>query len=167
MFFKDLISQLRQNPKLAGWHSKLQQACEVFWDSLNANPRTEHAEQDVATLISLLSDRENFAVARLVVPELREMKIDPTILYHRQQRCVLEATSELRTGFGRVETARQSDFDDILYVAEKETMLNAELQRARVLLHQSDAFGSDNEQLIRHWLSEHPELRPTHNKRNE
>ncbi|KAI7554893.1 hypothetical protein KC331_g227 [Hortaea werneckii] len=132
------------------WRSKWQAACEVAWANLSEDVPPECVD----LWARLLQDHDRFALARLVVPELRSTHPLPNSQY---QRRILDDTVDLRKAFSNTEQRTQSYFDSPAYVEEKRILQEAELHRARVLLHRSEAFGhSVTEEEIARWLAEAP-----------
>lgn len=160
---EDLLAELELNPIAQGWGTKWQHVCEIVW-KLSANHDSSIPTTAVDTFIALLSDESRFSLARLIIAELRDPV--PHSQYPQQQQ-VLQATQKQRANTARQESAVQTEVDDIMYVAEKRILLDAELHRARVLLHQSGAYGSESEDKIRRWLAAHPDLLPSAGSQDE
>ena len=156
-----LLSEFEEDPEMMGWRTKWTKTCDVLWKFLSENDDQSSAipEKALDSFIKQLTGNAKFSIARLMIPELRENAKDvSSIPHHPQQQRILDETRHLRNSAARTESATQADFDDPLYIAEKRTLMEAEMQRARVLLHQSGAFGSESEDRIRDWLGLHPNI---------
>ncbi|GAB7364333.1 hypothetical protein MBLNU230_g4877t1 [Neophaeotheca triangularis] len=150
-----LLADTQLGTKAHGWRTKWLRACELVWEHLSDCHRSLPKSQ-LDRFTELLCAEDKFSIARLVIPPLRDTEAQAT---NPQQQSILDATRELRRAFSEQEHATQADFDDALITAEREELMHAEMHRARVLLHQSGAFGHEQEQEIREWLESHPRMR--------
>lgn len=147
--------QLLEKDENTKWRAKWQVACERFWDALSEGAVAEG--QDVEMFVELLADDERFSIARLVIPAFRCDDPDVAPDSEQQQR-ILKQIQAMRDEARRHESTDQSAFDSAQYVAEKRAKLDSELHRARILLHDSNAFGAQEGEEIRKWLEKHPQI---------
>lgn len=124
-----------------------------MWQALAAGiiVRDDQLEQYLA----LLARDDHFSIASMVIPELRESTA--TKFDNPQQEQIMTATIEQRDKSHRIQNTQQSDFDSSEYQEEKRILLDAEMHRARILLHQSGVFG-EQEEAIREWLDRRPDV---------
>lgn len=154
------IRELQAVPRCDDWAAKLQYLCEFLWAALGdpAQVRFVDDHLDPATVpafADLLQSSEAFALAQMVIPELRTNR--PSIaagLHHRQR--LVDSTTALRERSARARAQEQSAFDTRQYAEEKQTMFDAELHRVRLFLHHSRRFTVEEEQSIRAWLDSCP-----------
>ncbi|KAK1088927.1 hypothetical protein LTR33_000306 [Friedmanniomyces endolithicus] len=151
-----LLTALKENASASDWRTRWLGICELLWDSLAASRAAAIPEQQLDAFIKMLRTEDKFALARNVIPELREVDISDAP--NPQQQRILEASADLRGDFFRRESCTQSDFDTALYIAEKRILLDAELHRAQVLLYHSGLFGASSENEIAAWLATHPDM---------
>ncbi|KAG9764479.1 hypothetical protein KCU73_g946, partial [Aureobasidium melanogenum] len=146
-----LLAEIQEQPRCVDWGAKLQHVCEALWSALdNGN----HAKL-VDPFIDILHQDDAFALARLVIPELRmdEPSLDQD---NRLKQKILDNTAHQRKKALFSETAQQHDFDNPLYRHEKEVFAEAEMYRASLLLYGSAAFDSVEQEEILEWLANRP-----------
>jgi hypothetical protein len=156
--FHTLLREVLADPQAKGWRTKWQWTCQYLWKGLEADHQASISDDDLNDFVHLLtSDKRMFSLASLVIDPLRDNG-EPDVDLHHQQHLILQATLQQRKDKVKFQSSSQPDFDDPLYVEEKRRAMDAELHRARVLLHQSGAFGSQSEEAIKQWLLKHPEV---------
>ena len=149
-----IFDTLKQGQAVPRWQGEWSAACEIFWDGLRHG--FEALPSHLQNFIDLVQDPERFSLARLVIPDLRNGNTALSSTSRAQQYTVLSATQELRQSTVRRETTVQEDIDDPEYAMEKVIQRDSDLHRARVLLHQSGAFGAVDEEEIESWLRSAP-----------
>jgi len=150
MDFLNGITKLQQRPKCDDWGTQHQHLCRSFWNSLEESTSTDA----LRAFAKLPLDHDSFALARLVIPELRgDLNLRLTNV---SKQYVLDATTDLRELTIDRNSFTQESFDDELFIAEKDIFLDVEIHRARILLHDSKALNSATAKEIREWL----DLRP-------
>ena len=151
----DSLQEVLQEMKCIDWGAKVQDVCERCWALLDENHGV--APVYMSSLIKLLQTEEAFAVARLVIPELRgalgTMKAENK---HKQQ--IMNDTMNLRDHFTQIETRNQAHFDhdNPLYCVEKDIFMEAEMYRAGLLLYNSGSLDETQKQDVREWLAARP-----------
>ncbi|KAK3698116.1 hypothetical protein LTR37_017074 [Vermiconidia calcicola] len=146
------FAELQQNPFGKHWQSRWSRASEIFWDGLSSDMKA--TDSHVGSFIDLLVDQDRFALARLVITDLRSASILLSI--SPPQNFILQSTAHLRADTLKKEGLRQEDFDSAAYANEKRTQRESDLHRARILLHDSGGFGSASEEQILKWLDAAP-----------
>lgn len=155
--FLTATALLRELASAAGmevdnWRAKWLRVCELLWKAMSTSTDIPAAYE--TTFIRLLKDDDRFALARLVIPEFRTA--EGLEMLTAQQAKVMEAISDLQLRTSQEQNTSQADFDDPVYAAEKRILLDAEMHRARVLLHQSYTLDDASEEEIRDWLERRP-----------
>ena len=146
------IEELQAPQPPRDWRTRWQLACEVLWDSLISCDQSSVSWMDV--FVQLLKDKDKFALAQLVIPALRGIEGEEVDNIH--QRKILEQAGSLRRALHKTLTRRQEDFDDELYKEEKRIFTESEMHLARIMLHDSEPFGSVKEEAIADWLAAAP-----------
>ncbi|CZT16437.1 uncharacterized protein RCC_02280 [Ramularia collo-cygni] len=150
------LRELEQNPGGTGWQGRWQQLCETIWSIMATATLYELAIPPIEyqRFLALLLSEERFALARLVIVELREGRGEHHL--SAQQEDLLDKTSQIRARIQVVQNMQQSDFDEDAYAQEKLIHLDAELHRARILMHRSAPYGAASEERIAEWLAQYP-----------
>ncbi|KAG9693646.1 hypothetical protein KCU95_g3197, partial [Aureobasidium melanogenum] len=148
--FARLLSEVQEQPRCDDWGAKLQHVCDTLWSALD-DKADDPGLAD--TLIAMLQQEDAFALARLVIPELRSK--EPLVDSLLKQK-VIDRTASQRMAALSLEATQQSDFDTNLYSEEKEVFTEAEMYRASLLLYGSAAFDNVEEQEIIQWLAQRP-----------
>ena len=136
------------------WRTKWQAACELIWAALVKDE--DFPEPQIALFADLLKDHARFSIARLIIPELRQASPKNINTAREHHMRILQATQHLRRAFIDLESTRQGDFDTEEFKHEKKVFSEAEMHRARVLLHWSGRFTVADEERLRGWLSSAP-----------
>ncbi|KAK5703518.1 hypothetical protein LTR17_022030 [Elasticomyces elasticus] len=147
-----ILDELKRDPNALPWSTRWQCACETVWAALGED--REVPEDAIGAIISLLEQGDKLAVAAMVIPELREPGMP--VVHSKHQEEIIKQTREARGAAFARSTKRQEDFDDASYSLEKEKLRDAEMHRARVLLHHSAGAGSSEEEAIQRWLDQAP-----------
>lgn len=134
--------------------AKLQELCRILWAALEGGYKPEIREIDA--FIALLMTDDNFLLAELVVPELRQTthaNID-----NEFKRRIMSSTVLLREHSNKMrnvnwERLRQ---EQPLYSAEKDALHEAEMRRASILIFNNGTPDNDRRCAIRTWLEAYP-----------
>ncbi|SMY28912.1 unnamed protein product [Zymoseptoria tritici ST99CH_1A5] len=160
MDFQADLEKLSRRPKIDGWATAMQLTCESFWQALaNGNTSTLHLVQEFCRM---LHQDDSFDLARLAIPELRGF-IDGQLTTAQQE--VLKHTHDLRETSNNRSCITQNDFDTAAYREEKDILLDAEINRASVLIHSGGALDPASAEEIRLWLDQRPGMKKV--KRDE
>ena len=149
---RDIIEELQAASPPEDWRTKWQDVSEAIWSLLD----TEKPDIDTAVVdayLELLQDRSRFALARAVLPALRE----PGACTPHQQRLV-DGSETLRQSIRDLESRRQGHYDEEYFAQEKRVHQTSILHRFGVLLHQSEPLGAPQQDEIRNWLLKAPSL---------
>lgn len=154
--YKDLQA-LKCRPKCKDWGNLVQRLCEGTWEMLAKDG--ELGIRDAAAFTQFLqTDSDAFALARLMIPQLRSRR--PTGTDHGdlsiQQESLLASLEEARGLANRTRDTPQESFDHPLYRAEKDILQDAQLHRVRLLLQHTTRFNDVSEEEIAAWLDKAP-----------
>ncbi|SMR65181.1 unnamed protein product [Zymoseptoria tritici ST99CH_3D1] len=143
----EAIVELQKRPKCVDWSARTQYVCEVVWNL----PSTPDAWQ-TTQFATFLNNGDVFALARLVVPALRERDIVVPTKYHQH---LLDGTQHLRSSANATPKS-QTDFDTALHRAKKQAFFDADPYRTQLFLRRSGKFGSEEEAAVQEWLAKCP-----------
>lgn len=135
------------------WGAKLENACEKFWTMLG-DEKTTIGPDMIDAFLDLLKDEAAFALAKLVIPELRYG--DASRVENKNKQHIMERTSYMRTSAIQNEAGDQSGFDTALYRFEKDTFAEAQLYRARIAFENSRPMTSEEQKRFREWWESCP-----------
>lgn len=154
---EDIFALVRevQGPECEDWGTKVQELCREFWKLFE---RDEHvSRQHVQALIEILSEEKAFELARLVIPDLRGESGTTDNEYKRQ---VIDSTRAMSAELTSTQTSTQSQYDDPSYQEEKETLADAELYRASLLLYNHGKLSAAQAKEVQEWLAARPGVSP-------
>lgn len=146
----DAVYQLSNSDLPSDWRTKWQDVSEAIWAALAAE-EPEIPSPTIDLYIDLLQDHSRFALARAVLPALRE----PQQCTPHQQR-ILDGSDAVRGSMADLASRRQHYYDEQHFVEEKHTLQTSMLHRFGVLLHSSEPFGSVQHDALRTWLQNAP-----------
>lgn len=150
MDFPREIRELLEASTEAGYATRLQDVCELFWASLETS-NTDDKVLDC--FIQLLRYKDNFELARLVIPEFRSADLTSQT---GAKAHVLNTIADLRRASLQREGTTQANYDDECYREEKDIYLDAQVQRARLFIHDSAPSYPGRMEEIRQWLAACP-----------
>ncbi len=151
---KTIFNAFQAGQRPEEWQTLWSRASEVFWDGLSQD--FEASPEHIELFIRALQDPDQFAVAQITIPELREAEMYARACF--RQRQVLESTKNMRVKMANNERINQAHHNEN-YNSRTKSLHDAEMHYARVLLHNSNTLGSASEQEIRQWLQGAPKLR--------
>ena len=152
--FTEYIREIHQIPKGVDWRAKWQQVTECLWAVLSEGTHVESQLLDI--YLRFVADPEYFVLARLVNPSFRSSeapKVD-----HPQKQRIMDAIEHHRKTYATLDNTQQQETDDVEYTAEKKALLDSEMHRARILLHDGGYFGSQTQERIQEWLDQRPDV---------
>lgn len=145
------IRQVSAPHRCDDWAARLEDLCEEFWQSLDGEVGSPDSSTTDA-FVHLLSDGENFVLARMVIPELRGDP-DSDSSNHTKQK-ILDCLRPLRAQHYAASTQDQSSFDSRLYQEEKDVLREANLHRAKLLfLGRANLSEEDSKRFQEWWES--------------
>lgn len=151
------IEAIAPPSRCSDWAAKLQELCESLWPSL-AHDCIDCDVLDGFT--QLLLDPDGFALARLVLPDLR-VESD-TATKSTQQQAVLDRIRHLRGQASSHFSPDQALFDTLIYREEKDLQTEAELYRLKLLLYRSAGpLSLEQENELKSWWDRRPGQKTT------
>ena len=150
-FLQDLLQQTKTDD---GWGTRVQRACETFWNRLNGESGL--SSHDVEAFSSfLVAEPDILPLAQLIIPELRCSSLAETASAEKQ--LVMRRTADACAAIARVNTASTTDVDDELYRDKKTIFHDADIYRASIILFNRGVFDAVEEEDIREWLRQGPQ----------
>lgn len=153
---RQYLDELQNPSSVEDGAAKLLDLSETLWNLLTADAPVE--QEDVTRFINIIRQSNNFALARLVIPILRNPTGDMVRNLHQQR--ILDELKDSRASCHESETATQSDFDDVLLREEKEVWQEAQIFRAGVLYDNHGSPSLQRRQQIQAWLNLGPGAPP-------
>jgi hypothetical protein len=154
------LQRLDHRPKCKDWGALVQRLCEETWRALASDEQVNINDADTRAFTELLRvDSDAFALARLIIPQLRSRSPDGGAndeLLGIRQRSLLADLEPARGIANRTRHTTQESFDHPLYRAEKDIVQDERLHRVRVLLQHSGRFNDVAEEEITAWLDKAP-----------
>jgi hypothetical protein len=126
--------------------ARIQRLCEDVWGIFEANSTA--ARHIMGDFLRLLENKDDFALASLVIPELRQLaprEANPHKAY------LLDRTAAIRLRFVCDRNPSQAQYDDRLYVEEKDIFRRAELHRAKLLFYERATTEQEMREIERWW----------------
>ena len=144
-----VLGSLEARPKIDDWGTNVLFVYETLWEAL------EHdlvAATELDTLVRLLDDADTLALARNVIPELRDAReaakltLEPKIKF-------IERVQAMTTP---PQTLQSSAADSAMYKAEKDALFDADAYRTMLFLRRTERFSDEELDDIREWLDKCP-----------
>lgn len=134
------------------WATNVEECCEQFWLILEGHSEVDQSLVDA--FVHLLRDRDAFALATHMIPELRgeeqahTSQRDDCTANQRYKDRIIQHTAYAQA----TSTAKdQAHFDSPLYQHEKEIFALAELDRARIAFESSRPMTAEQKEEFRKW----------------
>lgn len=148
----DRLEEIRTPGGCEDWAARLQELCEEFWALLEHDGHV--SQQHVTAFIQVLSNKEGFELARLIIPDLRDDPAVPHENHHKQN--IIDRTRPIRAEVTAKQSCVQREFDQPLYQEEKHIFAEAELYRASLLLYNSASLTAEQKAQVKEWVAARP-----------
>jgi len=142
------LGLLETRPKMDDWGTNVLFVYETLWEAL------EHelvADTEIDTLLRLLNDTETLALARNVIPELRDTREAARLTALPKIRFIERAQPALVPNVPHADAA-----DLATYKAEKNALYDADAYRTMLFLRRTERFSEKEMDDIREWLDKCP-----------
>ncbi|KAG9526395.1 hypothetical protein KCV07_g866, partial [Aureobasidium melanogenum] len=144
--------QILSSPeRCADWAARLQDTSQRFWMRLEDE---NVPSSEVKAFIALLEAPERLALARLVIPDLRDT--GQTESLNKRKREVLDGLSDALKKLAGVRARSQADFDTPAYKLEKDIIHDAEMYRLKLLVYNDTKITAQEEERLNEWWEARP-----------
>lgn len=145
------LKNLSLSDRHSDWGADLQDVCESVWTSLDHEHHADTATMEA--FIHVLLEKDGYALAQLVIPELRGRPAGS--LENKQRQLVIERTWHMRQETNTTAEAG-TNHDTSLYSVEKDIFREAELYRARLVFQDRERLSEQESKDLEEWWANCP-----------